>query len=156
MSRTYKMIPFTPWKMKTSSPLKKNLLSFPPLFYFYWKRDTHCNGNSVYIYSFSGNCAASAPISTFKSVSGLYIPRIGPHISSSRKGRPILGIYNLLTDAWMWKLGLRPPYSFSGNICFKFFFAVYSHELVFKKRVSTAGPPLLNLSPEQALEELSK
>jgi hypothetical protein len=24
----------------------------------------HCNGNSVYIYSFSGNCAASAPIST--------------------------------------------------------------------------------------------
>jgi hypothetical protein len=32
------------------------------------------------------------------SVSDLYIPRIGPHISSSRKGRPIVGIYNLLTD----------------------------------------------------------
>jgi hypothetical protein len=32
----------------------------------------------------------------------------------------------------------------------------HSLELVFKKRVSTAGPPLLNLSPEQALEELSK
>ncbi len=31
-----------------------------------------------------------------------------------------------------------------------------SLELVFKKRVSTAGPPLLNLTPEQALEELSK
>jgi hypothetical protein len=28
-------------------------------------------------------------------VSHLYIPRIGPHISSSRKGRPILGIYNV-------------------------------------------------------------
>ncbi len=50
----------------------------------------------------------------------LYIPRIGPHISSSRKGRPIVGIYNSLTDTWMWKLGLRPRYSFSGNICFKF------------------------------------
>ncbi len=50
----------------------------------------------------------------------LHIPRIGPHISSSRKGRPIVGIYNSLTDTWMWKLGLRPRYSFSGNICFKF------------------------------------
>ncbi len=31
-----------------------------------------------------------------------------------------MGIYNSLTDTWMWKLGLRPRYSFSGNICFKF------------------------------------
>ncbi len=54
------------------------------------------------------------------SVSDLYIPRIGPHISSRRKGRPIVGIYNSLTDTWMWKLELRPRYSFSGNICFKF------------------------------------
>ncbi len=53
-----------------------------------------------FIYSFSGNC--------------------GPHISSSRKGRPIVEIYNSFTDTWMWKLGLRPRYSFSGNICFKF------------------------------------
>ncbi len=50
----------------------------------------------------------------------LGIPRIGPHISSSRKGRPIVGIYNSLTDTWMWKLGLRPRYSFSLH----FFFAV--------------------------------
>ncbi len=42
------------------------------------------------------------------------------YISSSRTGRPIVGIYNSLTDTWMWKLGLRPRYSFSGNICFKF------------------------------------
>jgi hypothetical protein len=41
------------------------------------------------------------------------------HISSSRIGRPIVGIYKSLTDAWMWKLGLRPRYSFSGNICFE-------------------------------------
>ncbi len=54
------------------------------------------------------------------SLSDLYIPRISLHISSSRTGRPIVGIYNSLTDTWMWKLGLRPRYSFSGNICFKF------------------------------------
>jgi hypothetical protein len=74
-----------------------------------------------FIYSFSGNCAASAPnFHIHVSVSDLYIPRIGPHISSSRKGRPIVGIYNSLTDTCMWKLGLRPRYSFAGNICFKF------------------------------------
>ncbi len=75
-----------------------------------------------FIYSFSGNCAASAPISTFMCLWAIYmyIPRIGPHIFSSRKGRPIVGIYNTLTDTWMWKLGLRPRYSFSGNICFQF------------------------------------
>jgi hypothetical protein len=74
-----------------------------------------------FIYSFSGNSVASAPISTFMCLWAIYIcsPRIGPHISSSRKGRPITGIYNSLTDTWMWKLGLRPRYSFSGNICFK-------------------------------------
>ncbi len=73
-----------------------------------------------FMYSFSGNCAASAPISTFMCLWVIYIPRIGPHISSSRKDRPIVGICNSLTDTWMWKLGLRPRYSFSGNICFKF------------------------------------
>ncbi len=54
------------------------------------------------------------------SVSYLYIPRIGPHISSSRNDSSIVGLYNSLTDTWMWKLGLRPRYSFSGNICFQF------------------------------------
>ncbi len=49
----------------------------------------------------------------------LYSPRIGLHISSSRIGRPVVGIYKSLTDTWLWKLGLRPRYSFSGNICFE-------------------------------------
>jgi hypothetical protein len=32
------------------------------------------------------------------SVSDLFIPRIGPHISSSRNRSSIVGIYNSLTD----------------------------------------------------------
>ncbi len=42
----------------------------------------------------------------------IYIPRIGPHISCSRIGRSIVGIYKSLTDTWMWKLGLRQRNSF--------------------------------------------
>ncbi len=80
----------------------------------------HCNGNSVYIFLFWELRGLSPNFHIHGSVSDLYIPRIGPHISSSRKGRPIVGIYNSLTDTWMWKLGLRPRYSFSGNIWFKF------------------------------------
>ncbi len=60
------------------------------------------------------------------SVNDLYIPRIGLHISSSRIGRPIVEIYKSLTDAWMWKLGLRPRYSFSGNVCFEFWYFVFA------------------------------
>ncbi len=44
------------------------------------------------------------------------ITKIGPHISCSRKGRSVVGIYKLLTDKWMWKLGLWPRNSFAGNI----------------------------------------
>ncbi len=74
-----------------------------------------------FIYSFFWELRGLSPnFHIHVSVSDLYIPRIGPHISSSKKGRPIVGIYNSLTDTWMWKLGLRPRYSFSGNICFKF------------------------------------
>ncbi len=80
-------------------------------------------------YSFSGNCEASAPnFHIHVSVSDLYVPRIGPHISSSRKGRPIVGIYNSLTDTWMWKLGLRPHIPFLGIFVSNFrhfVFAVY-------------------------------
>jgi hypothetical protein len=47
-------------------------------------------------------------------------PRIGPHISCSRIGRSILGMYKSLTDTWMWKLGLWPRNSSSGNMCFEF------------------------------------
>ncbi len=55
------------------------------------------------------------------SVSDLYIPRIGPHISCSRIGRSIVGIYtNLSQTDIMWKVGLWPRNSFPGNICYEF------------------------------------
>jgi hypothetical protein len=38
-----------------------------------------------------------------------------------------MGINNSLTDTWMWKLGLRPWYSFSGNICFKKIVSNFRH-----------------------------
>ncbi len=70
-------------------------------------------------------------------LSDLYIPRISLHISSSRTGRPIVGIYNSLIDTWMWKLGLRPRFSFSGNICFKF--SAFCHCSVRTVRASNCG-----------------
>ncbi len=60
--------------------------------------DTHCNGNSVYIFLFWELRGLSPNFHIHVYLSDLYIPRMGPHISSSRKGRPIVGIYNSLTD----------------------------------------------------------
>jgi hypothetical protein len=60
-------------------------------------------------------------ISTFMCLRVIYIfPRIGPHFSCSRIGRSIVGIYKSLTDTCMWKLGLWPSNSFSGNMCIEF------------------------------------
>ncbi len=71
---------------------------------------------------FSGNCAATVPISTFMCLWAIiYIPRIGSHICLQQSiDRSIVGIYKSFTDTWIWKLGLWPRSSFSGNICFKF------------------------------------
>ncbi len=79
----------------------------------------HCNENPTYVLYFWEERGLSPNFHIHVSVSDLYSPRIGLHISSSRIGRPIVGIYKSLTDAWMWKLGLRPRYSFSGNNCFE-------------------------------------
>jgi hypothetical protein len=45
-----------------------------------YKRYSHCNENPIYVF-LSGNCAASVPNLHIRvSVSGLYIPRIGPYM----------------------------------------------------------------------------
>jgi hypothetical protein len=63
----------------------------------------HCNGNSVYIFLFWELRGLSPNFHIHVSVSDLYIPRISPHISSSRKGRPIVGIVYIIrsqTHEW--------------------------------------------------------
>ncbi len=52
------------------------------------------------------NCATSFPISTFMCLWAIYIfPVSVCPFGCSKIGRLILGIYKLLTDTWMWKLG---------------------------------------------------
>jgi hypothetical protein len=78
----------------------------------------HCKENPIYVFLFWELRGLSPNFHINVSVSDLHIPRVGPHISCSRIGRWIVGIYKSLTDTCMWKLGLWPCYSFSGNICF--------------------------------------
>jgi hypothetical protein len=58
----------------------------------------HCNENPTYVFLFWELRRLSPNFHTHVSVSDLYIPRIGPHISCSRIARSIVGIYKLLTD----------------------------------------------------------
>jgi hypothetical protein len=80
----------------------------------------HCNGNSVYIFLFWEWRGLSPNFHIHVSVSDLYIPRISPHISSSRKGRPIVGIYKFAHRYMNEEIGTEARYFFSGNICFEF------------------------------------
>jgi hypothetical protein len=56
-----------------------------------------------YVFLFWELCDLSPNFHIHVSVSDLYISRIGPHISCSRIGRSIVGIYKSLTDTQMWK-----------------------------------------------------
>ena len=59
---------------------------------------SHCNENPIYVFPEKELRGPCPNFQIHVSVSDLYIPRIGPHISSSRNGSSIVGIYNSLTD----------------------------------------------------------
>jgi hypothetical protein len=79
------------------------------------------NENPIYVFLFWKLRGLSPNVHIHVSVSVLYIFPGSVHIfSCSRIGRSIMGIYKSLADTWMWKLGLWPCNSFSGDICFEF------------------------------------
>ncbi len=81
-----------------------------------------CTATKIpFMYSFSGNSAASAPISTFVCLWAIYIVPGSVYICPPENSRPIMGICKSLTDVWMWKLGLRPRYFFFWEYWFRNF-----------------------------------
>ncbi len=79
----------------------------------------HCNENTIYVFLEMELRGLNPNFHIHVSVSDLYTFPGSVHIfPCCRLGRSTVGIS--LTDTWMWKLGLRPHNSFSGNICFEF------------------------------------
>ncbi len=73
--------------------------------YFVLYGCVHCNENHIYVFLFWELRRLSPNFHIHVSVSDLYIPGIGPHISCSRIARSIVGIYKSLTGTCMWKFG---------------------------------------------------
>ncbi len=74
-----------------------------------------------FIHSFSGNSTASAPISTFMCLWAIYIFPGSVYIFPPAEQADPSWEYIIRSQTHeCGNLGLRPRYSFSGNICFKF------------------------------------
>ena len=75
---------------------------------------SHCNENPIYVFLFWELRGLSPNFHIHVSVSDLYIPRIGPHISFSRLGRSIVGKYCLKRsqahECRNWECGRAIPF----------------------------------------------
>ncbi len=110
---------------------------------------SHCNENPIYVILFWELRGLNPNFHIHVSVSNFYIPRIGPHFSCIRIDRSIVGIYKSLTDTWMWKLGLWPRNSFSGNIyyqCSVFCSAVARESLSAGAAIVTINVPVVYMA----------
>jgi hypothetical protein len=73
----------------------------------------HCNKNPIYVFPEKELRGLCPNFHIHVSVSDLYIPRICPHISCSRIGKSIVGIYKSLTntlESVNWDCGLAIPF----------------------------------------------
>jgi len=87
--------------------------------------EVHCNENPIYVFLF---CELRGLGPVHVSVSDLYIPRIGPHISWSRIGRSIVKYINhsQTHEFENWDCGRAIPFLgiFVSN-CRYWFFTIY-------------------------------
>ncbi len=81
----------------------------------------HCKKNSIYVFLFWELRGCSLNFHIHVSLSDLYIPRIGPHISCKKNRQIDRGNTYIAHRHMNVKIGtgLWPRSSFSGNICFK-------------------------------------
>ncbi len=120
---------FVPPPNEQSQPYRSGYLSFHSLRLFSLCVTLQCGSHQPpfafaytvpkiqFLYSQKWNCRVFFVSNSYlhESVSDLYIPRSVCLFGWSKIGRPIMEIYKLLTDTWMWKLGDRTFYFCFGN-----------------------------------------